>query len=235
MSNNMSNAERKRIRNFAVQNDITDKIKSLKPGKKILVQPVEDFFTLEINKIRSDNNIPDKEKKRLETLVIETEKNKKLIAEQLRKTPIVQFACEKTGVGRSTYYKWRAKDLIFARAADRAIEAGRFFINDLAESKLIGLIQNSHPTAIIFWLKHNHPKYTEISRVIHEYETVTSKPSVEEGSMMAEEMAKIMAKKISPEYTTEELKQKVEEELEEAELNKDNNKRLESFEEDENN
>jgi len=28
-----------------------------------------------------------------------------LIIEQLKKTPIVQVACEKCGVGRSTYYR----------------------------------------------------------------------------------------------------------------------------------
>ncbi|MFA5777884.1 MAG: hypothetical protein WC870_00070 [Candidatus Paceibacterota bacterium] len=172
-----------------------------------------------------------KEEKRLKKLEDETEKQKKALVSQLRKTPIVQFACERTGIGRSTYYDWRKHDLIFARAADRAIEAGRFFINDLAESKLIRLIQEDNLTSIIFWLKHNHPKYASVNRIIHEYETVTNRPSVEENNVSTLELAKLMASKMMPELKTEEIQEKIEEELKEAERNAESDKRLQSFEE----
>ena len=33
--------------------------------------------------------------------------NKTIILEQLQKAPIVQIACEKTGISRATYYRWR--------------------------------------------------------------------------------------------------------------------------------
>ena len=82
----------------------------------------------------------------------------KLLA-QFRKTPVVQVACERTGVGRTTYYQWRKDDEAFARAADEAIQAGTELINDMAESMLIaGIRDGSHPS-ISFWLKHRHPKY----------------------------------------------------------------------------
>jgi hypothetical protein len=112
------------------------------------------------------------------TLPATTEKDKKALVVQLRKTPIVQLACERAGVSRATYYRWRADDKIFARAADHAIAGGKFFINDLAESKLLQLIQGNNLTAIIFWLKNNHPIYA--TRVIHEYDLTCDRFSTEE-------------------------------------------------------
>jgi len=86
--------------------------------------------------------------------------NKKGLLEQLEKTPIVQLACSKIGIGRATYYRWRLNDKSFAQKADEAINKGRLLINDLAESKLLSAIQEQNMTGIIFWLKHNHPSYT---------------------------------------------------------------------------
>ena len=237
----ISRAERKRMKFFAEQNsqaeDIIELISS--EGDKLII-PQDDFLTAELKLIRLNNKHSEKEKKRLETLAIEREKKKKEITTQLSKNPIVQYACDRTGTGRSTYYKWRADDLIFARIADRAIQAGCFFINDLAESKLVGLIQNSNPTAIIFWLKHNHPKYAAVNRIIHEYEVLTTnKPSVEEESVADQEIAKMITDKMIPtEMTREEahiggLRLKHEEE--EAERNIKHEERMKSFEDDEEN
>lgn len=85
--------------------------------------------------------------------------NKTLLLEQLKKTPIVQIACEKAGVGRATYYRWRKEDPDFAKTADEAISEGSFLVNDMAESQLMSAIRDRNLTAIIFWLKHHHPKY----------------------------------------------------------------------------
>ena len=82
--------------------------------------------------------------------------NKELLIEQLKKTPIVQVACEKVGVGRATYYRWRKEDEEFAKLADEAISEGNFLVNDMAESQLMSAIRDKNLTAIIFWLKH-HP------------------------------------------------------------------------------
>lgn len=84
---------------------------------------------------------------------------KQLIVEQLKKTPIVQIACEKTGVARSTYYRWKKQDKTFAKDAEEAIVAGELLINDMAESQLLSAIRDKNLTAIIFWLKHHHPRY----------------------------------------------------------------------------
>lgn len=87
-------------------------------------------------------------------------KEKELLLEQLKKTPIVQLAAEKTGVGRATYYRWRKDDLKFAEDADTALEEGNKLINDMAESQLMSAIHDKNMTAIIYWLNHHHPAYT---------------------------------------------------------------------------
>lgn len=171
-------------------------------------------------------------KKRLETLAEDTEKQKKALVAQLRRTPIVQLACERVGIGRSTYYKWRVYDHIFARAAEKAQEAGKFFINDLAESRLLRMVQDDNLTAIIFWLKHNNPKYAVTTRFIHEYEVATERMSVEELNAYSYEIAKIRARKIKLPETTEEMKERIEEELEDAERKAPDRKRMEEFGED---
>lgn len=86
-------------------------------------------------------------------------KNKVLLLEQLKKTPIVQIACEKAGVGRATYYRWRKDDPEFAKTSDQALLDGNLLVNDMAESQMMSAIKDKNMTAIIFWLKHHHPAY----------------------------------------------------------------------------
>lgn len=179
----------------------------------------------------NDKPLTGKEK-RLQTLTAETERQKKVLVIQLRKTPIVQVACERVGVGRATYYKWRAEDFIFARAADHALKAGKFFINDMAESQLIKLIKNENLTAIIFWLKHNHPKYAVNTRHIPEYEIVTLMPSVEESNLSAQDLSRMIAIKLVPKFSAEEVKERVEIELEQAEQDEELRKKLKFYEDD---
>jgi len=86
-------------------------------------------------------------------------KNKGQLLEILRKTPIVQIACEKAGVGRATYYRWRKEDVEFVKVSDQALLDGSLLINDMAESQMMSAIKDKNMTAIIFWLKHHHPAY----------------------------------------------------------------------------
>lgn len=87
------------------------------------------------------------------------DEQKKLIIEQLRKTPIVQVVAEKVGIHRSSIYRWKAADPAFAQAVDEAMEQSVGLVNDLAESQLISLIKSGNITAIIYWLKHHHQTY----------------------------------------------------------------------------
>lgn len=108
-----------------------------------------------------------------------TTQKKQLVIDQLKKTPIVQVVCEKTGVGRSTYYRWRKEDSDFKKATNKALKEGSLLVNDLAESQLISAIKDKNLTAIIFWLKYHHPAYTtrvELrGSVDHKMETLTPK------------------------------------------------------------
>lgn len=100
------------------------------------------------------------------------------IIRQLQITPIPQFACERAGIARATYYRWRTNDVVFSRAADYAIEAGRFLVNDMAESQLIRQVKNGDGPAIRYWLSHNHPIYSK--KYIHEHCHICETKSVEE-------------------------------------------------------
>ncbi len=86
-------------------------------------------------------------------------KNKEQLLEILKKTPIVQIACEKAGIGRATYYRWRKKSIEFTQQSDQALIDGSLLVNDMAESQMMSAIKDKNMTAIIFWLKHHHPAY----------------------------------------------------------------------------
>jgi len=87
------------------------------------------------------------------------EKEKEIIIEQLKKAPIVTVSCEKTGIAKATFYRWKKNDKKFSTAVDDAIIIGNQLINDLAESQLISAIKDKNMTGIIFWLKHHHQSY----------------------------------------------------------------------------
>lgn len=117
-------------------------------------------------------------------------KEKELLVEQFRKTPIVQIACEKLNVGRATYYRWRKEDLDFAREADTALEDGNKLVNDMAESQLLSAIRDKNMTAIIFWLKSHHPSYAtrvEVTAGIKKDEPLTDEQaeSIKKSLVMA--------------------------------------------------
>ncbi len=86
-------------------------------------------------------------------------KDKERVLEMLRSTPIVEVACKKSSVGRSTYYRWRSEDPEFAKATDDALDDGIALINDMTESQLISLIKDKKFQAVQFWLKHNHRRF----------------------------------------------------------------------------
>ena len=112
-------------------------------------------------------------KKRLSTLAKKTSEQKLALLEHLAKCCIVQFACERAGVGRSTYYKWYVEDKEFKELADKSINAGRAYLNDIAFSGLLKKIQEGNMTGLIFWLKNNHAWFAE--RIRHEHHLVADK------------------------------------------------------------
>lgn len=87
------------------------------------------------------------------------EADKQRLINQLAKTPIIEAACKRAGLPRSTYYRWRKDDDDFADECDETIELSIGRINDLAESQLINAIKDQNMSAITFWLKHHHHSY----------------------------------------------------------------------------
>jgi len=79
--------------------------------------------------------------------------------EELRKVPIVQVACEKSGISRNTVYRWLREDKGFAKEYADAEAAGVEFVNDMSESQLLQLIKDRKFSAIRLWLTSNHKRF----------------------------------------------------------------------------
>lgn len=79
--------------------------------------------------------------------------------DELRKVPIVQVACEKTGLSRNSVYRWRKDDKEFLKKMDSAISEGVALVNDMSESQLLTLIKEKNYPAISFWLRHRNDNY----------------------------------------------------------------------------
>ncbi len=93
------------------------------------------------------------------TIIERQQREKDLLLSQLKKAPIIQLACEKLSIGRTTYYRWRKEDKEFRQQADQALREGKELMNDLAESQLLKAVKEGNLTGIIFWLKNNHISY----------------------------------------------------------------------------
>jgi hypothetical protein len=108
---------------------------------------------------------------------MKTDKQKQLVLEQLQKTPIVQVVCEKVGIHRSTFYRWKLADPKFAQAVDEALDQGISLMNEYAESMLISAMKDRNLTAVFYWLNHRHPAYeTRVKlngRIKHEVKELT--------------------------------------------------------------
>lgn len=87
------------------------------------------------------------------------EEEKRILLQQIERTPIVQVACEKAGIGRSTYYRWIADDGKFAKDSRDALARGIQSMNDMAESQLLKNVRDGNMSAIAFWLRSRHPAY----------------------------------------------------------------------------
>lgn len=85
-------------------------------------------------------------------------KQKRLLRE-LENHPLVERACKKVGIARSTFYRWCDSDRSFYYLSEVSRSKGRDKINDYAESKLLENIGNGNQAAIQFWLLNNSRNY----------------------------------------------------------------------------
>ena len=63
--------------------------------------------------------------------------DKRKVLENLKQVPIISVACQKLGIGRSSFYRWKIEDKLFSNEANKALQEGKQLINDLAESQLM--------------------------------------------------------------------------------------------------
>lgn len=89
------------------------------------------------------------------------QKQKILFLENYQKMPVVQIVCERIGIGRTTFYRWQKEDALFYQQVLDAERLGRDRMNDAMESALIQAAKQGNITAIIFYLKYNHPRYSD--------------------------------------------------------------------------
>lgn len=87
------------------------------------------------------------------------QKEKELVIDNLKKIPIIEIACNKSGIARATFYRWKKQFPEFAREAEEALEEGVKFINDMAESQLLTAIKEGNMNAIFYWLNHRNSAY----------------------------------------------------------------------------
>ena len=131
-----------------------------------------------------------------------TQQNRQLMIEQLKKTPVVQIACEKTGVSRSTYYRWREEDPKFAEDADEALAQGVALINDMAESQLLSAIRDRNISAIFYWLNHRHSAYSNKLEITAKVKNEVMTPEQAELIKKALENANLIMKGTTYDNTT---------------------------------
>lgn len=92
---------------------------------------------------------------------MKTDRTKKLFLKNLKEVPIIEAACKRSGIGRTTVYSWRKKSKKFAEAMEKAVAEGEALINDLSEGQLIKLIKEGNFSALRLWLNSRHPKFRE--------------------------------------------------------------------------
>lgn len=85
-----------------------------------------------------------------------TKKQKKLfLFYYAQSSYIVALACKKTGIERSTYYRWLENDPGFAESVDSL----QVWLNDEMEDALIQRARAGHGPSIRYWLDHRHPDF----------------------------------------------------------------------------
>lgn len=115
-----------------------------------------------------------------------TAEDKNAVLEQLKKLPIIQAACQKAGIGRASFYRWKIEDKQFAKDADEAIAEGIEMINDLSENQLIMAIKDQNFSAIRFWLQNRHKAYCNKVEILEREKSNNSELTAEQKKVVKE-------------------------------------------------
>jgi hypothetical protein len=87
--------------------------------------------------------------------------DKKRFLEALEEIPIVSIASKRTGIAKSTIYRWKDRDVKFAKKMEEYLWRGRDSVTDKIESQLIKQADQGQPWAIKLWLGANCKRYVK--------------------------------------------------------------------------
>lgn len=151
--------------------------------------------------------------KKAETIAARILKQKQELLIELKKQPVLQIACTRVGVSRSTAYRWIKDDAIFADVFQESRKEGKEFISDMAESQIIKKIGDGNLVASIFWLKtHRKEEFTEHLKHNHEL-SIENSPHMnltpEEEKQQATAFVHMFAPWFSFKMTPEDLKEAI--------------------------
>jgi hypothetical protein len=90
---------------------------------------------------------------------------KKAFIEQLKRTPVIEQACQKVNLSRATVYRWIKEKKSFEKEIDLALVEGRTFMCDIAETQLFSLIGDKEFKAISMYLRTHSPRYNDTIEV----------------------------------------------------------------------
>lgn len=110
--------------------------------------------------------------------MIDAETKHRLLTE-IAKSGNVYLSCVKTGVDKSTYYRWCKEDKIFKKEAKLAERQGRENNCDVAEHSLMLKVKEKDLGAIKYLLSHNSARYKPKKKnIILTHKTESKTPAV---------------------------------------------------------
>jgi len=83
------------------------------------------------------------------------------LLKEIEKFGNVYLSCQKIGIDKATYYRWKENDEEFKKRAERAEEIGRENIGEVAEYSLLQNIKEKNQRAIEFALVNVSKKYKQ--------------------------------------------------------------------------
>lgn len=133
--------------------------------------------------------------------MIPDEIRRKFLAE-LEKSGNVYFACNKAGIHRSTFYRWKKENKKFKRSAEDALRIGRENICDLAEHALLLNVKEKKMDAIKYVLSHHSDIYKpkRTSKVVIEHRSTGKGYSTQPESKGLEDILRESEERMTNEY-----------------------------------
>lgn len=108
--------------------------------------------------------------KQQKTVNARIKKDKEKFLEILEKNPVIQIACERSGISKATFYRWREADQDFAKKVESSVSEGNSLITDIAIAQLISAIKDKNLGAIKFWLINHDSDFANKLHVTGEIE-----------------------------------------------------------------